>query len=172
VRGSSVNFHSHRVQIGAGARDQRYRRWNAALTTASGGEGIRAYNVSPGFFSVAQVAPLLGTAFSTKGELDSSHLVVSYRFWKNRLGADPNIIGRTLTINQSPYVVVAAMPRSFDFPVAAEAWAPLVFTPADKANRIDRQLGVFARLKLGVSVSEARQEMSAIRSTTDAAIPE
>lgn len=159
---SSANFLDWQKTATSFETMAAYRRWNAALTTASGGEAVAAYNVSPSFFAITRVEPLLGTAFSAQGEVDSTHLIVSYRFWKNRLGADPNIIGRTLTINQSPYVVVAVMPPSFDFPVAAETWAPLVFTPADKVNRIDRELHVLARLKPGVSVGQAAQEMSAI----------
>lgn len=139
-----------------------YRRWSASLTTAAGGEPLTAYSVSPSFFSLTEVPPLMGTTFSDREAPDPSHIVVSYRFWTNRLGGDPNVVGRILTINQSPYVVVAVMPASFDFPIATEAWAPLVFSVAEKANRTERNLGVLARLKPNVSVNQAQQEMSAV----------
>jgi putative ABC transport system permease protein len=84
------------------------------------------------------------------------------------LGGDPNLLGRSVRLNDQSYTVVGVMPESFQFPQAsfpfgepAEIWTPLVFDPERVASRSGPYfLNVIARLKPGVTLAQARAEMS------------
>jgi putative ABC transport system permease protein len=85
-------------------------------------------------------------------------------FWKRRMGADPQIVGRTLQLNGQAYTIVGVMPAGFEdfFNHEREVWTPLALTPEQLAgsNIISEWLEVVARLKPGVSLEQARQEMA------------
>jgi putative ABC transport system permease protein len=111
-------------------------------------------------FDVLGQAPLIGRAFMPGDERPGAETVaiLGSRLWKNRYGADPAILGRTMRINGQPATVIGVMPDGVRFPVSAELWAPFVPTTAQRA-RDARPLTVFARLRDGVSVAQARTEM-------------
>ena len=85
--------------------------------------------------------------------------------WQRRFGADPGIVGRSIAVDGRPRIVVGVMPADFRFApfwqTRAELWAPLSLD-ARRDDRDGRSLRVFARLAPGVSVAQARQEVSRI----------
>jgi predicted permease len=91
-------------------------------------------------------------------------VLVSHRFWKESLSADPSVMGRTLTLDGVPHTVVGVMPPSFDVPAKSDLWTPLGFTPEQKGNakRHTRFLQVLARVKQGVTVDQARADLDEI----------
>lgn len=100
--------------------------WDANVTGDGTPERLEGYLVTPTFFSLLGTRPLMGAVFpeAEAGIGSIREAVISYSTWQNHFGADPHILGRTFTLNGSPVVICAVMPREFDFPTGAEIWAP------------------------------------------------
>ena len=89
-------------------------------------------------------------------------VLLTHRLWRERFGADRDIIGRDIRMDSIPYTVVGAFePGSWDR-TPANVWIPISFTPAEIANRQLHPLIVDGRLKPGVTVEQAQQEMNTI----------
>jgi putative ABC transport system permease protein len=150
------------------------------LTGSGDAERISGSSVSSAFFDVLGARPLLGEPFHTSAA-DPSAVVLSYPLWKRRFGADPAIVGRTITLNGRPRIVMAVMRPDFFWPIITarpgaipgpELWVPGgpgdVPRPATNedldmtANRNAGYLRAIARLKPGVTVAQARSEMASI----------
>ena len=85
--------------------------------TGDGGEperlaGVRA---SPNLFATIGLMPILGRTFTSDDSADEP-VVISEGFWLRRLGGDPAAVGRTITLDGSPHLVVGVVPRDFRFP--------------------------------------------------------
>ena len=139
--------------------------------TLSGGtepERFAGGQVAANYFQVLGVVPILGRAFLPGEDQAGRGKVVVLRedLWKRRFGADPHVLGRAVKVNGENFTVIGVMPGSFRrmwlFP--AQFWIPLVFTPEQlvPSARKNRFLNVFARLKQGVSQSQAQAEMATI----------
>ena len=113
--------------------------------------------VSANFFDVLGVGPAAGRLFAPGEEHPGSDQVaiVSHGLWQRRFGGDAQLLGKSLSLNGRAYTIVGIMPKDFDYPVPAELWVPLALTPAEKADRSQLSLSALARLKAGVSVSQA-----------------
>ena len=89
--------------------------------------------------------------------------MISYALWQGRYGGDPGVINRDILINGLKATVIGVMPRDFAFRNREMAfWTPIHFSAADLVNRGSHYLHVVARLKPGVSLAQAREEMSSI----------
>ena len=136
------------------------------LTGEGEPERIVSARVAASFFSILQVNPAIGRGFlPTEDQPESQRVaVLSDSLWQRRFGADPNVIGRSLTLNGATTTVVGVMPPSFRFPLQADLWLPLVFTPREMldTNRGSHYLSVVGRLKPGVSVEQAQAQMDTI----------
>jgi putative ABC transport system permease protein len=150
------------------------------LNGAGGAESLQGSSVSSTFFDVLGVRPLLGDTFHG-GRADASAVVLGYGLWTRRFGADPSIVGRTITLNGRPRLVVAVMPREFFWPfitsrpsadVGPELWVPggpgdIPRTAVNEdldvtGNRNSGYIRVVARLKPGVTAAQADAEVRAI----------
>jgi hypothetical protein len=128
-------------------------------------ERIDSAQVTADFFSALGVKPALGRALlPVDNQQDSSPVVViSYTLWLRRFGGDPNLIGRAITLNQKPHVVVGVMPDDFQFPKECDAWTLLAFdNDSLSLEGKSSALEVFARLKPGVAPDQAQADMDAI----------
>jgi len=134
------------------------------LTSQGQPEVIRSAAVSLNYFSVLSVTVQLGRTFET-GEDQSGrdHVVIlSHDLWERRFGSDASSIGRIIRLNREDYTVIGVMPASFHLlGFTPQLWTPLVLTPADQtvAARSNRSLRLFARLKPGVTIEQARAEL-------------
>src|SRR5229473_892339 len=157
------------------AAADEYRTVN--LTLQRQNEALRSAAVSSNYFSVLAVSPRFGRTFEA-GEDQSGHehvVVLGYELWEQRFGSDASVIGRSIRLNRENYTVIGVMPASFrllGFP--PQLWMPLVLTAADQtaAARNNRSLYVFARLKPGVSLEQARAEMVTLARRTAETFPE
>ena len=132
------------------------------------GEGVAAETVpgariSDGVFGVLGVTPVLGRFWSRAEDVANGPkvAVISTALWERRWARDPAIVGRTIDVDEKRCVVVGVMPASFQFPGRADLWTPLQMDPA-KAPRTDYFLHAVARLRSGVSLSQAASEMRAL----------
>jgi len=140
-------------------------------------EPLRDAAVSPNYFSVLGVSPQLGRTFSDgEDQPGRDHVaILSHDLWERRFGSDASLIGRTIRLNRENYTVIGVMPASFSllgFP--HQLWTPLVLTAADQtaAARKDRSLYLFARLKPGVTLEEARAEVVTLARGAGETFPE
>src|SRR6185436_18812252 len=146
------------------------------LQTVSGGdmERVAAVNTSANLFAVLGHAPLLGRGF-TPGEDGEPVVVLSEGLWRRSFGADPGAVGRTVTLDAAPVRVIGVMPSDFAFPaggVARDIWVPYTPAFAWTKSRSNHFISVVARLKPGVTVSQANAEMRQIAARLEAAYPE
>ena len=104
--------------------------WGVSLTGDGEPEALLASQVSPGFFQMFRVPPLLGRVFAPD-EVDGKNVnvvMLSHALWERRYGSDRQIVGKSLRIEGASYVVVGVMPPSFRHPVQSDLGTPLTIT--------------------------------------------
>jgi predicted permease len=130
-------------------------------------ERVQVANISAGMLHMLGLRPALGRDFNSSDDRNGAQrvLMLSSELWKSRYGADPNMVGKTIHLDTHPYTVVGVLPRGLRFPEdSAQIWVPLeqTITPTDLHWYSSHYLEVYARLKPGVTVAQASQEMSRI----------
>jgi putative ABC transport system permease protein len=128
-------------------------------------ERLRGARVSAGLFEMLGVKPSQGRTFAAEEDQPGRDTVVilSHSLWQRRFGADPNILGRTLTLNAATYTIVGVMPPDFQFPDReTELFTPVAFDSKQADQHGAHYISAIGRLKPGVSIEQARTEMSAI----------
>lgn len=134
------------------------------LVGGDSAERVSRTSVSWDIFDVLGVAPALGRTFRAEEDLPKQNnvVIISHGMWQRRFGGDPQILGRTMTLNGELSTVVGVMPADFYFPNrVTEFWRPLGINPAD-ATRGGHFLATIARLEDGVSFDQANTEMREI----------
>jgi putative ABC transport system permease protein len=103
--------------------DMAIYTYHGFTTTGAKPEQVAAGAVSAGFFPTLGVQPMLGRALSPdEDQVGHSHVVVlSYRFWQEHFGSNPEIVGHDITLDGEGYLVAGVMPASFRFPDFAQA---------------------------------------------------
>jgi putative ABC transport system permease protein len=142
-----------------------YQVTSLSLQGAEHPERIPTATVSPNFFSVLGVAPQLGRALAEgEDQPGNEHVIVlSDQLWRRNFGADPDIVNKSVMLSGEKYTVVGVMPPGFRFPSrATEIWAPLVPSERQRANRGNHWLFTLGRLKPGVTLEQAWEQMRAI----------
>ncbi|MGH9768636.1 MAG: ABC transporter permease [Blastocatellia bacterium] len=140
---------------------------------------LQVARVSPGLFPLLGVTPSLGRGFSAEEDKVGKNRVValSEGLWRKHFGADPNIIGQTVRLDEASYTVVGVMPARLQFPTAfagaAELWTPLALTDDEKqARRRDSNFNLIGRLKPGVKLEQAQANMAAIAARIEQQYPD
>ncbi|HTG17441.1 MAG TPA: ABC transporter permease [Blastocatellia bacterium] len=149
------------------------------LSTGEEPEHYPGSFVSANFFSLLGVNPTVGRAFAPEEDQAGAERVVilSNGLWKRRFGADPNLVGQTIQLNGASFTVVGVMPSNFRSPNAQDnpqIWVPMSFDGGDPfripasaggsefKNRTHRFLIGVARLKPGVTISQAQADMETV----------
>jgi len=120
--------------------------------------------VMAGGLDMLRVPPLMGRLFvEGEDQPGSPHVtVLGYTVWQNHFGGDPDVVGRTLRVNGEVSTVVGVMPEGFYFPMNEQLWVPYRQNTAEMERDEGTWLGVFGRLKDGVSREAALAEFSTI----------
>lgn len=123
-------------------------------------ERLVGAQVSWQWFDVFWARPYMGRVFRPEEDQPNANqeVILAYRTWKRRFGGDPNIIGRSLLLNQESYQVVGVMPPEFDWPNDAELWAPIALPSGrylDSSFRYNENLFAVARLSPQVTLQQA-----------------
>jgi putative ABC transport system permease protein len=178
---------------------QDYQKQNEALSgvacilpvplTWSGGAEARQVNgqmVSANYFDVLGLQPAAGRFFlpDEDTKLSSNNVaVISYSFWANKLGSDPNEVGKTLTLNAMPYTVIGVAPKgfkgTFTFGSAEQIWVPtsmhsqILTGFAEEFFNDRRLLNALAvgRLKSGIGINQAEASLKTIASQLEKDFP-
>jgi predicted permease len=122
--------------------------------------------VSPRFFQVWAVSPVLGREFTPDEETlnGPAAALISDRFWRRRFNADPNIVGKNLRLDGHLTPVVGVMPPSFLFPNReADLWCPIPAGLSYGQARQNNWFVVIGRLKPGVAVAQARANLATVQ---------
>jgi putative ABC transport system permease protein len=150
-----------------------YRHESFNLGGENRPERVSGAVVTPNFFAVFNVAAEFGRALSSERDNPGSSrtAVISYSLWKRRYGGSPDVIGKTITVDGEPRLVVGVMPVSFIFPGSAEIWAaaryrvpehPLHPLTDPSSTRTSHYFEIIGRLKPGVTIREAQAEAEVI----------
>jgi predicted permease len=140
---------------------------SANVTSDNQPERVEMMLVSWNYFAVLGVAPAHGRTFAPEDETPgvANIAVVSDGYWRRRLGADPDAVGRTIVIDGDRVLVVGVMPPGFEHPGRTaqnevDVWSPAGFrgTPVSRARR--RVDGCLARLQPGVTLESARARLA------------
>jgi putative ABC transport system permease protein len=150
--------------------------WSPNLTGVDSPEHIRGLRVTQNLLPLLGVDPILGRLFVPgEDQKGGEHeVILSYGLWQRRFSGDRNVIGQTVKLDGEAYAVIGVMPREFKFApfwaTHAELWVPNAF--GDRIhNRGGNSLRLFARLKPGVSLAQARAEMATISARLEAQYP-
>jgi predicted permease len=148
----------NRVFTGVAAYDGG---WDYTLTGIGEPEELLCAWASYNAFEILGVAPILGRTFTAEEEGWKNGLVgiLSHDLWVRRFGAKPDVIGRTIALNTRSHTVIGVMPPGFKFPKVADLWVPM---PPVMGGRTDHGWSAIARLKLGVTLEQARSDMTAV----------
>jgi len=124
-------------------------------------------------FSVVQHKPLLGRDFIPADEQPGAPpvLMLGYHVWRDRYGQDPDILGKTVRVDEVPRAVIGVMPPGRRFPEDTDLWVPLIPDAASE-KRDSRELMLFGRLRDGVGVAKARTEVAALSGRLAAQYPD
>jgi predicted permease len=168
--GSSLpNIEDWRQQSRSFAGITYYRRTAASQVTYAGVDAPqRALEglVGPDFFELLGTTPLLGRTLSPADFTGERLVVLSEGFWREQFGAAPDVVQRTLTIDNEPHAVIGVMPAVFQMPTATTRfWRPFSAAPIWKllpGPRTSDLFEVVARLKSGVTLDDARAEMRVV----------
>ena len=133
------------------------------LTDAGDPEQLTGNPISPALTRVLGLDPIAGRDFNNNEEKPGAAAVVMLGegLWKRRFGADPSVIGRTITLNGQATTVVGIAPAALNLLSGGDLYTPLVIDPPNE-NRLNHVNTIFARLKPGVSIAQAQAEMNAI----------
>ena len=124
---------------------------------------ITGARVTPAFFRTGYMRPYLGRYFLPSETEASRVTVLSYPFWQTRYAGDPRVIGSKITLNGEKHVVIGITPPAYTLTTRDERlWLPLTFTPEMRTNYGAHFLTVFAKLKPGVTLTQARGEIERI----------
>ena len=142
--------------------------WGTRDLTGDGNpEVMSAGNVSANFFTVLRARPALGRLFLPEDEIAGNDqiTVISDGLWRRRFGADPDLVGRTISLGGGPYTVVGVLRDDFEDPSASgthgtDVWLPLAISRA--GTRDSRWLQALGRLADGATVEQAQRELGAI----------
>jgi putative ABC transport system permease protein len=143
---------------------------------------ITGARVSASIFPMLGIEPALGRFFRPEEDLPGRNVaVLSYGLWQRRYGARQNMVGETIELDREPYTVIGVMPQHFVFPLPgppanafpAALWVPMAFTPAELQGWGQRyDLSIFARLRPGVTLQQARSEGQALGAAIAAQYPQ
>ena len=143
---------------------------NPVLTGLGDATRVTAYAVKSNLFPMLGAEPILGRGFTAEEDRPGSApaAVLSYRVWVARFGRDPNVLGRSITLDGTTLQIVGVMPATFRFPVlppgfrseGTDLWrsmgaVPAAFNPIEAAELV-------GRLRPGVSIAQAKADLDAV----------
>ena len=136
-------------------------------------ERVRGMRVTPGYFDVAFMPPAAGRYF-THDDIASDErvAVLSHSLWQSRFGGDHGVVGQQIRLDGDPFTVIGVAPAAYALTdparvgvsggFSSQLWAPLTFSPAQRANFGSHYLGVLAKLKPRVSLARAQEDLERV----------
>ncbi|PYU71902.1 MAG: hypothetical protein DMG52_20815 [Acidobacteria bacterium] len=180
---SFPNFHDWAEQGKAFQYMAAYKFHALNLTNVSQAQMLFGLKVSANLLPTLGAEPILGRNFRpAEDQPGGDHeIILSYDTWRQSFGADPQLIGKTLTLNDQPYTVIGVMPAGFNFPPtvpitsAVPSRKAAFLIPLGLAVNPDQRdwnmLGVIARLKPGATIAQARADLDIVSRSLERQYP-
>lgn len=132
------------------------------MILSQGGIGHRVFGqrIGDAMFTLTQVRPLLGNAF-TADDLRPEAVpvaVISHRMWKRDFNGDSSVVGRSVQLNSVATTIIGVMPEGFRFPLITDIWIPFRSPGAVKPGDLPT-VQIYAKLKENISIGEANSEL-------------
>ena len=149
--------------------------WSPNLTGIDSPEHIPGLKVTQDLFPMLGIDPILGRLFVPGEDKEGANreVILSYKLWRRRFSSDPKVLGKAIVLDGNGYVIVGVMPQQFQFApfwaTRAELWVPGAFGPGVHAG--GGSLRLFARLKDGTSLTQARAEIASITARLEQQFP-
>ncbi|HEU4835920.1 MAG TPA: ABC transporter permease [Pyrinomonadaceae bacterium] len=157
---------------------------SAAVDAENQSDVVWGQVVSANYFDVLEVKPILGRSFAPDEDKTigaNAVVVLSHSFWRRRMAADPNIVGKTVQLNNRAYQVIGVAPEYFagtKFALALDFWVPMSMAeelrrnPGILAERGSHWMNAIGRLKPGVSIEQASAEVATIATRLNQTYPD
>jgi predicted permease len=167
------DFRDFRRLIGSFESLAGFTRADLQLSGNGQPERFTGFAVTAGFFHVLGLHPARGREFGASDEIpgNEQQAIISDRLWRGRFGADPNIVGRKITLDSRPFTIAGVMPPGTDHPgneyngvahgETVDIWWPFAFR-GDPNQRGSHYMEVIGRLKKGKTAAQAQAEMDAM----------
>jgi putative ABC transport system permease protein len=154
-----------------------YRRNSFIILNNEEAETIPAISVTANFLSLLKVNPIQGRDFRVEEEKRGAErvVIVSHQFWQSRMGSAATALGQQLTLNSRAYTVIGILPASFKFPLLGKEIDLLTTITVEGGNLPERGAQVLrplARLKSGVSTSEAQADLTSLLANLEQQYPQ
>ena len=152
--------------------------WEEGSANIAGGGGqperVSQALVSANFFDVMGVQPARGRGFQAGEDQPGREreVIFSDALWRNRFAADPNVVGKTIRLDDQDYVAIGVMPPKYAFPLGIDLWTPMALKPADRVSRMSQLIQTVARIKPGLTVEQTVSEGEGISARLRAAYPD
>jgi putative ABC transport system permease protein len=148
-----------------------FRFWEnrAVELSPDGSTAVLQVTATPNFFRALGWQPVLGRTYREEDPAGVNEAVLSHRLWVRAFHGDPDVLGKTVRVSGTPFTVVGVMPPAHDDPAIGlgDIWTPLhrYNIQVRRASSFrERYLGVVGRLKSGIGLGKAQDEMSALQS--------
>ncbi|HEX8942200.1 MAG TPA: ABC transporter permease [Gemmatimonadaceae bacterium] len=171
-----ANFLDWRAQTRSFTDVAAAEAWSVNLTGTDEPERVAALRLSASMLPLLGIRPLLGRVFTPEEEMPgSAHVtVISYGLWQRRFAGDRGVIGRQVSFDGEPFTIIGVMPANFQFApfwmTHAELWAPLAL--GDRAaSRTGQSLRIFARLRAGVTLEQAQNDVATVTARLEREFP-
>lgn len=153
----------------------RHGGYRAAVVENGVADYVTVSLVTGGFFDVLGVRAFLGRTLVRTDDVDGAEnvLVISHRLWLRRYGASREVIGRRIVLSDVSFTVVGVMPPDLDYPRGVEVWrlTRSMGTSGPFGDAARREVNLIGRLRPGVTVEQARSELTALTEQLDANAP-
>jgi putative ABC transport system permease protein len=173
---SAPLFVAFRQEARSIERAALFVNWTFNLAGRGEPQRIPAARVSAELFDILGVKAQLGRTFSPEEDQDGRDgvVLIGDGLWKREFGADPRVLGRTVTLNNAPYTIIGVMPPGFQFPNGpelpdfvgpfppAEMWRPMALLPWERTCDGCFNFGMLARLRPAVTARLAQSELDGL----------
>lgn len=164
---SLPNYYDRKEAIKAFASTSAWQPGNAIIGHTGSPQRVDRDRVTPEFFATLGVPLAMGRTF-TEEEMfykDSGRAILTDEFWRNHFNADPEVLGKTFTVDSQPVTVIGVLPPGFRYLASkARFFVPLASAPEDRKpdRRHSNNLQLIARLAPGVSLEVAQEQVNAL----------
>ena len=135
---------------------------------------IQAGYADSGIFPMLGIRPVVGRSFFPEEDRAGSAPVVilGHRLWQSRYGGNPNMVGRSITLDNQGYTVVGVLPGEIQLARAADLWMPIGQFNDDLTEHVHHNFDALARLRPGISLTQARDEIARLHQQEAIAYPD
>ena len=144
------------------------------LTGVGEPERLESRFATSGLLGLLGIRPAAGRAFTPEEDKpgNAPTVLISHRLWQNRFGSDAAIVGRTLMLDGRGYILAGVLPAAFRLAPTTDVWMPAGQYGDDLSSHLHHEFNIVARLKPGVSISQAQAELTALNRQEEQAFPD